>query len=127
MTSALVGAESPLITERTQMFLRDCYDHALQIMDLLDTTRDLSSSLIELNRANAANRMNEVMKVLTIIATIFIPITFVAGIYGMNFNPEASRWNMPELDWVFGYPAALGVMIAIVVVMLVFFRRKDWI
>jgi magnesium transporter len=127
LTSALAHVETNLVAEETRPFFRDCYDHALQLIDLVETYRDLASSLLELFRANEANRMNEVMKVLTIMATLFIPLTFVAGIYGMNFNPEASPWNMPELNWFLGYPAALGVMAATAVGMLLFFHRKGWI
>ncbi len=77
--------------------------------------------------SSVSNKMNEVMKVLTIIATIFIPLTFVAGIYGMNFNPEASPWNMPELNWDYGYFVSIGVMVIIALGMLVFFKRKKWL
>jgi magnesium transporter len=127
VTTSLFHADQTLIDEKTGLFFRDCFDHALQLIDQEETYRDLSTSLIELYRANVANRMNEVMKVLTIIATLFIPITFVAGIYGMNFNPEASPWNMPELNWVLGYPAALGFMALVAVGMLLYFRRKGWL
>ncbi|MBU4312428.1 MAG: magnesium and cobalt transport protein CorA, partial [Candidatus Omnitrophica bacterium] len=82
---------------------------------------------LDIYLSSISNRMNEVMKVLTIIATIFIPITFVAGIYGMNFNPEISRWNMPELNWRFGYLFACGVMLLIALTMLAYFRRKKWL
>jgi magnesium transporter len=127
VTSAMFHAGAGLVSEKTGLFFRDCHDHALQLIDQEETYRDLSTSLIELYRANVASRMNEVMKVLTIIATLFIPITFVASIYGMNFNPEASPWNMPELNWFLGYPAALGLMAAVAAGMLVFFRKKGWL
>jgi len=83
--------------------------------------------LYDMYMSGLSNRMNEVMKVLTIIATIFIPLTFVAGIYGMNFDPEASPYNMPELSWYWGYPASLGVMIVIGIIMVIYFRRKQWV
>jgi magnesium transporter len=82
---------------------------------------------MEFYQSSVGHRMNEIMKVLTIIATIFIPLTFIAGIYGMNFNPERSPWNMPELDWYWGYPAALLAMAVVTVVMVLFFRRRRWL
>ncbi len=127
MLTGMIRSESQLITPHTEPFLRDCYDHALQLMDLVDTYRELASSLIELYRSNVGMRTNEVMNVLTIVATIFIPITFVAGIYGMNFDPAASRWNMPELGWAYGYPAAIGLMLVVAVGMLVYFKKRGWL
>ncbi len=123
----LVRDASPLITERTQTYLRDAYDHAIRIMDLVDTYRDISSGLTDLYMSSVSNRMNDVMKVLTVIATIFIPLTFIAGIYGMNFNTEVSPLNMPELNWYWAYPAFWAMLVAIAVVLLLFFRRKGWI
>lgn len=117
----LVREEDSLIQEETRIYLRDCYDHVTQIIDMLETHRELCSGLMDGYMSSMSNRMNEVMKVLTIIATIFIPITFIAGIYGMNFE------NMPELKWRWGYWAALGVMLAVVGGMLVYFRRKRWL
>lgn len=125
--SRLVRDTSPLISERTQLYLRDSYDHAIRIMDLVDTYRDISSGLTELYMSSVSNRMNDVMKVLTVIATIFIPLTFVAGVYGMNFNPDASRFNMPELNWYWGYPVFWCVMVVTAAALLVFFRRRQWI
>jgi magnesium transporter len=125
--SILIRADSDLIAEQTRTYLRDCYDHSLQLIDQVESYRELASSLIELNRTNAANRLNEVMKVLTIIATVFIPMSFIAGVYGMNFDQERSRWNMTELGWVMGYPFALGLMLAMAVGMLVYFRKKGWL
>ena len=125
--AGFVREESPLITEATKIYLRDCYDHTIQIMDLLESYRDVATGLMDLYLSSISNRMNEVMKVLTIIATIFIPLGFIAGLYGMNFNPEISRWNMPELNWALGYPFALGVMGTIALVMLVFFGKKGWL
>ncbi|MBU1694707.1 MAG: hypothetical protein KKC51_12180, partial [Verrucomicrobia bacterium] len=94
---------------------------------LVETYREMASDLTDVYLSSVSQKMNEIMKVLTIIATIFIPLTFIAGIYGMNFNPESSPWNMPELNWWLGYPFALGLMVATVVVMLLFFRRKGWL
>jgi len=125
--TSLLRAESSLFTASTLPFLRDCYDHAMQLIDLVESHRELATSLIELHRSNVGNRMNEVMKVLTIIATIFMPMSFIAGVYGMNFDPSRSRWNMPELGWAWGYPFALGLMALVALWMLFFFRRRGWI
>jgi magnesium transporter len=94
---------------------------------MIETYRDFATNLFELYLSTLSNRMNEVMKVLTIIATIFIPLSFIASLYGMNFNPQASPWNMPELNWAFGYPFALGLMAAVAIGMLVMFWRRKWI
>ena len=127
LTSHLVRAETPVISEPTQLFLRDCYDHAQRLLEAANEHRETAAGLIELHRANVTDRTNDVMRLLTVIATIFIPMTFVAGIYGMNFDPGASKWNMPELAWPFGYPLAVGVMVVIAVGMLVYFHRKGWL
>lgn len=119
--------DSPFIEEKTKIFLRDVYDHVVQIIDGVEQYRDMVTSLHDMYMTQVSNRMNEIMKVLTIIATIFIPLTFIAGVYGMNFNPETSPWNMPELNWTWGYPAVMGVMLVIAVVMVVYFRRKKWL
>lgn len=118
--SALEKGESPLVDSSTRVFLRDLYDHVIQLLDTIETLRDILSGLFDLYLSSVSNRMNEVMKVLTMIATIFIPITFIAGIYGMNFT------RMPELDKPWGYPAALTAMGIVAAVMLVFFRKKRW-
>jgi len=123
----LTPQQSSLISPDTSVYLRDCYDHTIQILDLLETYRDLSSDLRDFHLATASQRMNEVMKVLTIIATIFIPLSFVAGVYGMNFDVDASPWNMPELKWPLGYPLALSIMAGIAAAMLAFFKRKGWL
>lgn len=124
--NALLRDSSPLITDDTRIYLRDCYDHAFQIMDLVETHRESASDLMNLYLTCVSNRMNEVMKVLTVIATIFIPLTFIAGIYGMNFDRE-SPLNMPELGWDWGYPACLAAMLVVTIGMLIFFRRKGWL
>ena len=127
LMSSLSRDESGLIDETTQVYLRDCHDHALRLMDIVESYRDVSSGLMDLYLSIVSNRMNEVMKVLTIIATLFIPLSFIAGLYGMNFNTEKSPWNLPELNWYYGYPFAWGVMIAVAVVLLLYFRRKGWL
>jgi magnesium transporter len=114
-------SESQLIDEQTRIFLRDVYDHTIQTIDAIETLRDLVSGLLDIYLSSVSNKMNEVMKVLTIIATIFIPLTFIAGIYGMNFK------FMPELRLRWAYPAVWSVMILIGIVMLFYFRRKRWL
>ncbi len=120
---------NPLIHDHTRVYLRDCYDHTVQLMDLLETYRELASDLRDLYLSSASNRMSEIMKVLTIISTIFIPLTFIAGVYGMNFeyNAETAPWNMPELKSPYGYPSTLLLMAGVTVFMLFYFRRKGWI
>ncbi|MFP3939011.1 MAG: magnesium/cobalt transporter CorA [Thermoanaerobaculia bacterium] len=127
VVSALERSDSPLIDPETRFFLRDCYDHTIQILDMVETYRDLAASLLDLYMSSVSNRVNEVMKVLTVLASIFIPLTFLAGIYGMNFDPDASPWNMPELEWYWGYPAFWVMAGGIVVGMLVLFKRKGWL
>ncbi|MDY6972955.1 MAG: magnesium/cobalt transporter CorA [Thermodesulfobacteriota bacterium] len=113
--------EMSLIQEKTTVFFRDVYDHTIQVMDSIDTFRDMVSGMLDLYLSTVSNRMNEVMKVLTIIATIFIPMTFIAGIYGMNFE------LMPELKWPWGYPLVWSVMVVIGIIMLYYFKRKKWL
>ena len=127
MVSSLMREGTPLVTDETRLYLRDSYDHTIRIIDLLENYRELASSLMDVYLSSVSNRMNEVMKVLTIIATIFIPLTFIAGIYGMNFDREASAWNMPELGWAYGYPACIAVMLLTTLALLWFFRRKGWL
>ncbi|MBU1061458.1 MAG: magnesium/cobalt transporter CorA [Candidatus Omnitrophica bacterium] len=124
--NSLERSESKLIQESTDVFLRDIYDHTIQVIDSIETFRDTVSGMLDIYLSSVSNKMNEVMKVLTIIATIFIPITFVAGIYGMNFNPGVSAWNMPELNWKYGYLCALGLMLIIALLMIGYFKRKKW-
>lgn len=121
VVNALLRGESSLFSEETHLFLRDVYDHLVEVVETLEAYRDLLGSMAETYLSVASNRMNEVMKVLTIIATIFIPITFVAGVYGMNFK------YMPELAWRWAYPCALGLMALVAGVMLLYFRRRRWL
>lgn len=127
VVSAFERGESKLIAQSTKIFLRDVYDHTIQVIDSIESFRDMLSGLLDLYLSSISNRMNEVMKVLTIIATIFIPLTFIAGIYGMNFNPEASPWNMPELNWRYGYLATWVLMLGIGLTMAGYFKRKKWL
>ena len=126
MLRALMGSDSALLGDQTRTYFRDVADHAALAMDIIETYREMVSSLNDLYLSSISNRMNEVMKVLTIIATIFIPLSFVAGLYGMNFDTRASPWNMPELSWYWGYPAALLLMLLMVAGLLFFFRRRGW-
>lgn len=125
--SGLQRTESTLIKESTNLYLRDVYDHTIQIIDTIESFRDMVSGMVDLYLSSISNKMNSVMKVLTIIATIFIPLTFIAGIYGMNFNAEKSPFNMPELDWYWGYPVALLAMVVVAIIMLIYFRKKKWL
>ena len=116
-----------LIRKETQVYLRDCHDHVVQIIDSLENYREACSDLRDYHATEVSNRMNEIMKVLTIMSTIFIPLGFIAGVYGMNFDPEASSWNMPELEWPMGYPMALGLMAAVAIGLLLFFYWRGWL
>lgn len=119
--------DTPFISVQTRLFLRDCHDHAIQLIDLVEAYRDISSDLRDFHLSSVSLRMNEIMKTLTIIATIFMPLSFIAGLYGMNFNPDASPWNMPELNWRYGYPFALAIMAVVALIMLSYFKRHGWI
>ncbi|MHB9049429.1 MAG: magnesium/cobalt transporter CorA [Pirellulales bacterium] len=123
----LVRDPHPLITGDTRVYLRDCYDHVVQLIDLVETYRELGADLRDLHLATISNRTNEIMKVLTVIATVFMPLTFIAGLYGMNFHTDVSPWNMPELTWYLGYPFALALMGLVAGWMLLFFRRRGWL
>ena len=119
--SSVERGESDLIMESTGVYLRDVYDHTIHVIDTIETFRDLLSGLLDLYISSVSNKMNEIMKVLTIIATIFIPLTFVAGVYGMNFR------YMPELEWRVGYPMALLIMLIIWVGMVIYVRKRRWL
>ena len=121
LVSGLERGGSPLVHESTGVYLRDVYDHTVQVIDTVESFRDMISGMLDIYLSSISNRMNEVMKVLTIFAAIFIPLTFVAGIYGMNFE------YMPELRWHWGYFGVLIVMACVAIVMLIYFRRKRWL
>lgn len=125
--NSLLRDEHPLITADTQLYLRDCYDHAVQLIDVAETYREMCSDLRDFHYSQMGQKTNDVMKVLTIIATIFIPLGFIAGLYGMNFDSNKSRWNMPELHWVYGYPFALGLMATVSLGMIWYFYRRGWL
>lgn len=119
--------ESELIAPETRVFLRDCYDHAIQIIDVLETQREMCADMRDLVLTMVGQRTNDIMRVLTIMSTIFIPLSFIAGVYGMNFDTEVSGLNMPELKWRYGYFFSLGLMAATASALLVFFYRKGWL
>ena len=125
--NTLVRDSHPFLSDTTRIYLRDCYDHIARIIDLVEMYRELTIDMMDIHLSMVNNRMNEIIKVLTVITTIFIPPTFIAGVYGMNFNPEVSRFNMPELNWFYGYFFALALMIFTVIAILAFLRVKKWI
>jgi magnesium transporter len=124
--NSLIRDSDDLISQEVKVYLQDVYDHIVQVVDILENYRETASSLMDVYLSSISNRMNEVMKLLTVISSIFIPLTFIAGVYGMNFNPEKSPWNMPELEWPWGYVACLGVMGAIALLQVIFFWRRGW-
>lgn len=125
--TGLMRTDHPMVHSDTRFHLRDCHDHTVQLIDLSETFRELCSDLRELQYANINQRTNDVMRVLTIISTIFMPLGFIASVYGMNFNTSASPWNMPELNWPMGYPIVLGIMGVLMIAMIITFWRWGWI
>jgi len=119
--SRLTSGESPLIRQDTLPYLRDVYDHAIHVIDTMETYRDIVSGMLDIYLSSVSNKLNEIMKVLTIIATLFIPLTFVTSWYGMNFK------TMPELDWRWGYLMVIAIAVSVAVAMLIIFRRRGWI
>ena len=118
--SSMERGDSPLIQSSTYVYLRDIYDHTIQAIDTIETYRDMLSGMLDIYLSSVSNKLNEVMRVLTVIATIFIPLTFIVGVYGMNFE------LMPELKWRWGYPSVVGLMLVISLLMLYYFKRKKW-
>jgi magnesium transporter len=121
VADTLAHGASNLVKQETWIYLRDVHDHTIHVIETIETYRDMMSGMLDIYLSSLSHRMNEVMKVLTIIATIFMPLTFIAGVYGMNFK------NMPELGWEWGYPAALTLMFSVAVGMVAYFLRKKWI
>ena len=119
--NGLIRDESKLIKKETHIYLRDLYDHTIQVVDTIETFRDTISGMLDIYMSSVSNKMNEVMKVLTIFAAIFIPLTFIAGVYGMNFH------YMPELSFQWGYFSILGLMLFVGIIMLIYFKRKKWL
>lgn len=120
MINELIRDDLPLFTIETKVFLRDCFDHVIQMLDLVDSYRELTADLREFQMSLVSNRMNEIMKVLTVISTIFMPLSFIAGVYGMNFD------HMPELHWGYGYYFAIILMVTSAASMLWYFRKQGW-
>lgn len=124
--NTLIRDSNHLVSDEVRVYLRDSYDHAIQVLDMVETYRELAAGLMDVYLSAVSNKMNEVMKLLTVISTIFIPLTFVVGVYGMNFDPDRSPLNMPELTWYWGYPLCWVVMIAIASGLVFFFWRRGW-
>jgi magnesium transporter len=127
LIGSLKREESDLVEHSTTIFLNDLYDHTIQVIDTVETYKDIVAGLIDIYLSSIINRMKEIMKVLTIFAAVFIPLTLIAGIYGMNFNNTVSPLNMPELNWRYGYLFALGLMVIVALLLLYYFKRKKWL
>jgi magnesium transporter len=127
VASSLVRDDSDRLDEVAEQHLRDCFDHVSVLVEMVDSQRELLASLADAHMAGVSQHMNQVMKVLTMIATVFIPLSFLAGVFGMNFVREGRPWNMPELGWAFGYPAFWAVCLVVAGVMLWLFRRNHWL
>ena len=127
LLSTLAREEHVLLDRETRLYFRDCYDHTIQLMDIVETYREIASGLMDVHISSVSARLNEIMKVLTIIATVFMPLGFIASLYGMNFDRSASGWNMPELGWRLGYPFALMLMGGCAAGLLVYFWRSGWL
>jgi magnesium transporter len=119
--SELEREDSKLIDDKNNVYFRRAYEHSIQAMDISEATRDVLSDMLDMYLSSVSNKLNQVMKALTVLSAFFLPLTFIAGVYGMNFE------YMPELQWVYGYPVILGSMALIAITMLVYFKRKDWI
>jgi magnesium transporter len=126
MLGALLRGDLDFIAESTRIYLRDTHDHTFQLIDIVETYREIATGLMDAYLSSLSTKLNEVMKVLTIMATVFLPLTFITSLYGMNFD-RGSPWNMPELGWRFGYAFSLGIMIAAVGGMIYYFWRKGWL
>jgi magnesium transporter len=131
VATSLMHEETGLVRPETKVFLRDCYDHTVQIMDLVESYRDVVSGLMELYLSSIGIRTNEIMRVLTVMSSIFIPLTFIAGLYGMNFayqeGDQKMPLNMPELHNPYGYVIVLGIMVVIAIGQVLFFKHKKWL
>lgn len=125
--NALLRDQHALISEAVRPYLRDAHDHLAHIVDVTETYREFAGAFVDVYLSSVSNRTNDVMRVLTVVATIFIPLTFIAGVWGMNFDPDTSPFNMPELRWKYGYFAAMGLMGAIALVMMGAFWRAGWL
>jgi magnesium transporter len=125
----LAREDNTRISDNTRLYLRDCYDHIVQLVELIETYRELTADLRDLYMSSISNRINETMRILTIFSTLFIPLTFIVGIYGMNFDYQGGEMplNMPELHWYWGYPMAWAVMLVTAASMLTYFYKRGWI
>lgn len=123
----LIRDDSAFVASETRVYLRDCVDHTFQILDVVETYREMCADLRDYYLSQNAFKMNQVIKVLTILSTIFLPLGFITGLYGMNFAPDKSPWNMPELLWFYGYPFSLGLMAATTVGLLIYMKRRGWL
>jgi magnesium transporter len=124
--NSLIRDGSDLISSEVQIYLRDCYDHTVQVMDMVETYRELATGLMDVYLSSVSNKMNEIMKLLTVVSAIFIPLTFIAGVYGMNFDRAKSPVNMPELGWYWGYPFCLTLMAIVAGGLVFFFWKRGW-
>jgi magnesium transporter len=124
--NSLIRDGSDLIGSEVQVYLRDCYDRTVQVMDMVETYRELATGLMDVYLSAVSNKMNEIMKLLTVVSAIFIPLTFIAGVYGMNFDRSKSPVNMPELGWYWGYPFCLALMGIIAGTLIFFFWKRGW-
>jgi magnesium transporter len=125
--AALARSDSHIIAPDTKIFLNDTSDHAITLLEAVEGQRDMLTGMIDMHLSLSQSRTNDIISFLTIVSAIFIPLTFLAGIWGMNFDPDASPWNMPELEALYGYPAALGFMLLVAVLMVAFFKWKKWL
>ncbi|MEO7931737.1 MAG: magnesium/cobalt transporter CorA [Chthoniobacterales bacterium] len=125
--NSLLRDETGMVKDFTKPFLRDCYDHSIQIMDIIENYRELTSSIMDIYLSAVSMRTNEIMRVLTVLSSIFMPLTFLVGVYGMNFDTSAGRWNMPELKSPYGYPIFWLVCIVLATSMAIYFKRKKWL
>ncbi|MBS3805355.1 MAG: magnesium/cobalt transporter CorA [Oleiphilaceae bacterium] len=127
MVGSLLRSDEALISADTFVYFRDCHDHSVQIIELLESYRDMATGMLDIYLSSVTNRTNETMRVLTMIATLFIPLTFIVGIYGMNFEHANSPWAMPELGWYYGYPLVWGLMVVVTVGLVWFFKKRHWL
>ena len=116
-----------LFSEETQRYLEELYSHVLEVLDIIENQREITNGLVEIYYSTLSMKTNDIIRILTVVSTVFIPLTFITGIYGMNFNTHVSPYNMPELNWYYGYPATLLAMLAIALGMLYYFKRKEWL
>jgi magnesium transporter len=125
--AGLVRAEVPFVATETRLYFNDTLDHTISLIELVETQRDMLTGLIEMQLSLSQARTNEIISFLTIVSAIFIPLTFLVGVWGMNFDPASSPWNMPELESYYGYPSALGFMAFVAVMLILYFRWRKWL